>query len=298
MLEVWVAKLARALRAAMIGWWEFVSLFALICAVALIVEWLRPAQRGQPWRNVLFNLLYTAIYGLMTRLVLIPVSFVIGRSLAGRGGWLDVELPPTFAGQLGLTLGGLLIFDFFYYWFHRAQHRWSALWALHKVHHADPSVNATTTYRHHWLEEPFRAVLVGLPLGLLVKLHGGVADAAGFGLAVGLWGYFIHMNLRLDLGPLTPVLAGPQLHRIHHSNVPQHVDRNFAAYFPVWDVVFGTYLRPGPNEYPATGTHDGEDLNGVVRASLAPFQAWFGRRPAVAAGHAPSASPRRVTSDG
>jgi hypothetical protein len=38
--------------------------------------------------------------------------------------------------------------------------------------------------------------------------------------------------------------------------------------------VFGTYCKPERDAYPTTGLHDGEDLNGLARASLAPFKAW------------------------
>jgi hypothetical protein len=41
--------------------------------------------------------------------------------------------------------------------------------------------------------------------------------------------------------------------------------------FPLFDVLFGTCCAPRRNEYPATGLVSGEDLNGVVRASWAPF---------------------------
>ncbi|MBK8742853.1 MAG: hypothetical protein IPM02_26780 [Betaproteobacteria bacterium] len=39
-------------------------------------------------------------------------------------------------------------------------------------------------------------------------------------------------------------MTSPAAHRIHHSIEQPHRDRNFAALFPVWDVLFGTYVRP------------------------------------------------------
>ncbi|HEX5846775.1 MAG TPA: sterol desaturase family protein, partial [Rhodoplanes sp.] len=38
----------------------------------------------------------------------------------------------------------LLTFDFFYYWFHRAQHEWPWLWQVHKLHHSDRALNVTS----------------------------------------------------------------------------------------------------------------------------------------------------------
>jgi sterol desaturase/sphingolipid hydroxylase (fatty acid hydroxylase superfamily) len=85
----------------------------------------------------------------------------------------------------------------------------------------------------------------------------------------------VHLNVRLPLGPLTPVIAGPQWHRIHHSIEKRHTDKNFASFFPVFDLVFGTYCKPQAGEYPATGLHSGEDLNHPVGATLSPFRDWY-----------------------
>ena len=81
--------------------------------------------------------------------------------------------------------------------------------------------------------------------------------------------------MRVPFGPLTPVIAGPQLHRLHHSRRPEHTDVNFAAFFPIWDVLFGTYVRPGSDDWPETGTHDGEDLNHYGRAFFSPMRDWW-----------------------
>ena len=72
------------------------------------------------------------------------------------------------------------------------------------------------------------------------------------------------------------MLAGPQIHRIHHSRMPQHLDRNFAAYFPIWDVIFGTYYHPKPAEFPATGV-SGTRIESVWGLSTYPFYQWARR---------------------
>jgi len=107
---------------------------------------------------------------------------------------------------------------------------------------------------HHWLEDLLRIPTVMVPFGLLFRLNPVAAGIAGI-LANG-WGYFIHANIRLDIRWLTPVIGGPQLHRIHHSLESGHLNRNFSAFFPVWDILFGTYYRPGRGEYPHTGVAD------------------------------------------
>ncbi|MCB1561677.1 MAG: sterol desaturase family protein [Xanthomonadales bacterium] len=254
------------------SWQQFQLICVIFCA-GLAVESLLPAEGGQPLKHVGFNILYTVIFLLLTNLLAPSLMALIRPWIEQWGVAIPVEFPDGFAGQLGQVLVFLLIMDFFYYWFHRAQHLVPALWAQHKLHHSETSLNITTSSRHHWLEEPFRVFAMWLPIGLLFQQRPmTIAWLWSFFL---LWGYVIHLNVRLPLGPLTPVLCGPQLHRIHHSRLPEHADRNFAAFFPIFDLLFGTYCRPDRNTYPATGLHDGEDLNGVFRSSLSPFRDWL-----------------------
>ncbi|TMH89489.1 MAG: sterol desaturase family protein [Betaproteobacteria bacterium] len=39
------------------------------------------------------------------------------------------------------------------------------------------------------------------------------------------------------------VLYSPIGHRIHHSALPEHKDKNLGFLFPVWDWMFGTYYK-------------------------------------------------------
>lgn len=135
-------------------------------------------------------------------------------------------------------------------------------------------MNVTTANRHHWLEVPLHGLFIWMPLGIL--FHQKPVALSSLWAIFLLWGYFTHFNIRLPLGPLTPVIAGPQLHRIHHSTESRHIDRNFATSFPVFDIIFGTYCAPeNKDEYPDTGIVSGEDLNGIWRASWAPFAFWY-----------------------
>ncbi|MEZ5464573.1 MAG: sterol desaturase family protein [Lysobacteraceae bacterium] len=255
--------------------WQQFQLIAVIYCVGLAVESMIPAQTGQPLKHVGFNIVYTVVFLLLTNLLTPPLLAMTRPWIEQWGIGIPVEFPDGLLGQLGQVLAFLFIMDFFYYWFHRAQHVIGPLWAQHKLHHSEFSLNVTTGNRHHWLEEPMRVFALWLPIGLLFQQK--PITLAWLWSAFLLWGYFIHLNIRLPLGPLTPVLGGPQLHRIHHSNLPEHTDRNFAAFFPVFDILFGTYCRPGKDMYPTTGLHDGEDLNGLARSSLSPFRDWLSR---------------------
>lgn len=240
----------------------------------LLERW-APAEKAQPLAGSWLNLKISGWYILASSGVAVITAAAIAKAGAALGFGL-VDLRVSAGGGLGVQiLGGLIaviVVDFFYYWFHRFQHVIPALWAEHKVHHLDVHLNVTTSLRHHWLEELLRIPFLALPLALLVKLD--PAPAGAIGLIFGAWGYFIHANLRLEFGPLTPFIGGPQGHRIHHSRLEPHHDKNFAAFFPVWDILFGTYFHPRKGEFPPTGV-DGETLTTAWDAALTPFRVWL-----------------------
>jgi sterol desaturase/sphingolipid hydroxylase (fatty acid hydroxylase superfamily) len=252
-----------------------------IYAGFLALERVRPAEPHQAaravWWNVQWWVLYSALSALLVQGALGGLAPAVRRAFGGP--LVALEPATSSAGLLAHSLLFLFVFDLFYYGFHRLQHTWPLLWEQHRLHHSERALNVTTTQRHHWLEEPLRVFFIVLPMGLAFDIPRAQAGALAFGLS--LWGFFIHSNLRLRLGWLTPLLVGPQLHRIHHSIEPEHMDRNFAAFFPIWDIAFGSYWRPGKSEFPATGLRGEPPPASLVEASLAPFRAWFGRAPRV-----------------
>ena len=254
--------------------WVEVKVAMMVFGFGLAIEFFRPAQRKQPAQDILFNLVYTVIFVFVTAFLVRSTSWIIEPLVAWAGGPLiSFDFGEGPWAELAYGLCFVVIFDFFYYWFHRLQHQSSILWVQHKLHHSEESLNVTSSDRHHWLEIWMRIFLILIPMQWLIELKVGSLGMIWSTLL--LWGYFIHMNLRLDLGPLTPVLAGPQLHRIHHSNRAEHKDKNFAAFFPVYDVMFGTYWRPAKDEYPTTGLFSGQNMNNLVDANFGPFMDWW-----------------------
>jgi len=273
---MWDWMLSRYSPAALWGAWGTILIGY---AAFLILERLIPAQRhpnaGEFATDVKANL--AAIF-------LGPISVLAG-------GWLSSPVSgllggPVFRVDLGALATGpvtafllafvpILVFDFFYYWFHRLQHQWDWLWEIHQLHHSEPALNVTTNFRHHWLEEFFRSFFILLPMNWVLGL--GPATSAVAALFIGQWSSFFHANIRLGLGPLTSVITGPQYHRIHHSIEARHFRRNYAAFFPMWDWVFGTYFRPAKGEWPEVGL---EGTSGVLKLRevlLSPFDGWSRR---------------------
>ena len=149
-------------------------------------------------------------------------------------------------------LAATFLVDGIYYVYHRLQHAVPLLWHIHALHHTDPAVNVTTARRTHFLERPLQFFLLVTPvLWLLGWNESGVAIMAVAGPALL---YFSHMDLRLSLGGLTPLVVGPQYHRIHHALDAHEQGRNFAQAFPLFDVLGGTYRRPAAGEFVTTGS--------------------------------------------
>jgi sterol desaturase/sphingolipid hydroxylase (fatty acid hydroxylase superfamily) len=249
------------------GWIAFV-------AIGLLLERLFPAQPQQPSKHIWFNIRYGTAY-LLVIFVLSPVVFSLLAGLYSVTGepWINLAVfsQTSIGGQILAGIVSLGITDFFYYWFHRAQHRFDWLWQQHTLHHSDVSLNVTTNMRHHWLEPTFQAIAISLPMAILFNLT--PVDMWIVATTISAWAWFIHLNIRLELGPASRLVAGPQVHRIHHSISPEHRDRNFAAYFPIWDILFGTYYAPKKNEFPDTGI-TGVRIRSFQRAFVYPFLTW------------------------
>lgn len=244
----------------------------LFCAAGLAVEYLRPAEKDQPASAIVFNMIWIVNFVVMTNLVMLAFGRLVPAAVNALGGpLLTIDFPPGVLGGIAQFFLLLLFHDFFYYWFHRAQHTWGWFWAHHKVHHTEVHVNASTSFRHHWMENVYRIPFIFIPMGL-VNFNGAYTLLI-FDLSLA-WAVFTHVNLRVPMGPLTDWLAGPQVHRIHHSALPHQQNRNFAAFFPIWDRLFGTYLKPLPNEYPPCGMTDGEVTGSLWQAHTGVFKDW------------------------
>ena len=254
------------------GWGHSMGLFAAVFAVALVLERIVPAERGQPLKRLGFNLVVGVLmFTISGALVMALHPLIVPFVTAPLGQRWRLEMSDGLAGSIAQVLVFFLIYDFFYYWWHRAQHELAWLWPQHELHHSDTALNVTTSLRHHWTEDPLRVFAMSLPLGFAFYFK--PASIAWIATVVGLWPFFIHTNLRLELGWFTPVVAGPQYHRLHHSMEPQHWNRNYAAFFPLWDIVFGTAVWPGRGEFPRTGVPRGEPA-GILAALAGPFIEW------------------------
>lgn len=200
----------------------------LIAAGALTaIERLARRQPGDWWRNLQAWALDIAI-----ALAVLPL--------------LQLAQFPTLLGPQALPFWAafllfLVLRDLGEFLFHVAQHKVPWLWAMHSLHHSDPEMSALTTNRHFWGDQLIKQLSIWPATAMIIVPSG---EVFALYAAVNLYHYLVHSNLRIDFGRWSWVLNSPAYHRRHHSALPEHYDTNFAALFPIFDVMIGTYRRP------------------------------------------------------
>lgn len=131
----------------------------------------------------------------------------------------------------------LLLVDHSFYWFHRASHRVSFLWAGHSVHHQSEEYNLTTALRQSWIEASM-AWPFYLPIAFLGFSPTMFVLASTFN---SLYQFGIHTRSIDKVRPVEGVLNTPSSHRVHHGIDPEYIDRNYGGMLMLWDRAFGTY---------------------------------------------------------
>lgn len=215
--------------------------FIGVLAVMLACErWrprrLRPAgDRLRRWRT---NLGLVAIDALAVRL-LFPLAAVGAAALAEARGWgllHAVDLP----GWLSLAIA-LVVLDLAIYAQHVAFHKAPLLWRLHRVHHSDVDLDATTGLRFH----PIEIVLsMAFKVALVLALGAPALAVIVFEVGLNAFAMFNHANVRLRAGldrALRRLIVTPDMHRVHHSIHRDETDSNYGFNLSIWDRLFRTY---------------------------------------------------------
>lgn len=147
---------------------------------------------------------------------------------------------------------GALFTDFLRWLHHWVRHKVPVFWYFHAVHHSQKELNLFTQFRYHVLEYIIAHTVSTIPL-LMLALDMPVIVAWN---VFHMWfTRFYHANIRMNLGVLRYVIVTPQSHRIHHSYLAEHRDKNFGVLLSIWDRLLGTQIEDA-NIYPETGIPD------------------------------------------
>lgn len=231
-----------------------------VCELAILFVILRPLEAMIPVHAITDkrarwnDFIYTALHRLGAFSIL--VFFLLDPLLASLTellhleGWGSFNLDDLWPGVTDQPLVSFLIYlvvlDFCDYWYHRAQHGWRWLWALHSLHHSQENMNLWSDDRNHVLDDLLRDVLMGVvAIGIGVQPGEYVLLVSASRMLQSLQ----HANVRIHFGRLGEyLLVSPRFHRMHHAIGIGHESHgknslgghNFAVLFPIWDVLFRT----------------------------------------------------------
>jgi len=179
--------------------------------------------------------------------VLSTATKLLGLNLAGPVfGWVQTHLAPMRLDPAAVStwIGGVLLYDLCYYWFHRISHERTLFWASHVVHHQSEEFNLSTALRQTstgflvaWVFY-IPCFLVGIPAEVFVTI----------GSAHLIYQFWIHSRHIPKLGVLEWFLVTASNHRVHHARNPAYVDTNFGGLLIIWDRIFGTFREERDEE--------------------------------------------------
>ena len=163
--------------------------------------------------------------------------------------------------------------DFIGYWRHRLEHS-RLLWASHAIHHSDDNMGWLTLERFHPINRITTFVIDTTILSLLgLPLYAIIAN----NIVRHYYGYFIHSDLKWDMGLLGKIFVSPSMHQWHHASVYRAFNTNYATIFSIFDRMFGTYYVPRTNNIPLGVNQDMGD--GLAGQLLYPFKLNSYKRP-------------------
>lgn len=135
-----------------------------------------------------------------------------------------------------------LVCDLYVYCLHVANHKIPVLWKIHRAHHADDFVDATTVYRRHFAETAISNIIFILIISPVFGIS--FIQIVIYQMVNSLIGLFHHGNIvmpkTLD-NILKTVIVTPNMHRVHHSDIQIETDSNYGTVFSFWDRIFKTY---------------------------------------------------------
>lgn len=231
---------------------RFGTFIAIFFVMTVLETWLprrnRRFARIKRWPTNIAVLL-SAFAAVSATTFIIPVTATITAFAAQANGWglfNILDLPIWLEWVIAFV-----VLDFVIWAQHLVTHKVPVLWRIHRVHHSDEDLDATSAVRFHPLEivlSIFVKAAAVLILGadpLLVVIFEAVINGTAL---------FNHANFKIPVQVdrwLRWVLVTPDMHRVHHSIINRETDSNYGFALSIWDRLFRVY-----NDQPEMG-HDG-----------------------------------------
>jgi sterol desaturase/sphingolipid hydroxylase (fatty acid hydroxylase superfamily) len=226
---------------------DFVRQFGIITSVIIIAVFLtllmietrfslRQAKRPKAQRFVI-NVGVSALALATGAYVVAPMALRLASWTSESHFGLLHVMPLPFTAEFIL---GFLFMDLTFYYWHRANHSIPFLWYFHNVHHVDPDLDVSTSFRFHFGEVFFSLGFKALQVYLIgISLLTYLVYELMFQCAT----MFHHSNVKLPIAVercLNKVIVTPRMHGIHHSIVKDETNSNYSVIFRWWDLIHGT----------------------------------------------------------
>jgi sterol desaturase/sphingolipid hydroxylase (fatty acid hydroxylase superfamily) len=199
------------------------------------------ARRAIRWMS---NLGLVVLSSLAVPLIL-PIASLAMAHLANERGW-GLFNNYGWPGALGF-IASIVILDFIIYLQHVMFHAVPVLWRLHRVHHTDVDLDASSGIRFHVIEIVLSMII---KLAAIATLGPPVLAVLAFEVILNGTAVFNHANIRLPARVDTVLrwfVVTPDMHRVHHSVIRKETDSNFGFNLSIWDRLCGTYRAQPEN---------------------------------------------------
>jgi sterol desaturase/sphingolipid hydroxylase (fatty acid hydroxylase superfamily) len=202
---------------------------AFVLAVC-VIEQIWPAQRRPVLaRGHLLDFCYAVFYALLVVPLIVLLGAGFSDLLARLAPWLVLPRVPGVPSWCFIVLAVLGI-DAVDWLTHLGNHRITALWRLHAVHHSQEELSILTTYRAHPLVH-LSFLLSAIPV---LAVEDNTVTPAVVLTVYACLGALPHANVRWTYGRVGRILISPAYHRIHHSATGR-LDINLGTVFAIWD---------------------------------------------------------------
>lgn len=246
--------------------------------------WLHPSARLDYGLFILNRLLKVLLWAPVV-LTMVPIAIGISDALEGVFG----EITPITTNQaviIGVfTLTLFLLDDFTRFLLHLALHKVPILWDFHKVHHSAKVMTPMTIYRSHPFESYLYACRMALSQGVAVGIGYyffgptlSMFDVLGANVFVFVFNVMgsnlRHSHVWWSWGDkVESWFISPAQHQVHHSDKPEHFDRNLGSALAIWDKWCGTLIKSSTAGKIRFGIgHKDPGHQSLLKAYLRPFE--------------------------
>lgn len=135
----------------------------------------------------------------------------------------------------------VILLDFTIYLQHVMFHAVPIFWRIHRVHHVDLDIDVTTGVRFHPIEI---VISLCIKFTVVILIGAPVLAVIIFEILLNSITMFNHSNISIPNNIdnlIRKIIVTPDMHRVHHSDIPRETNSNFGFNLSIWDRICGTY---------------------------------------------------------